>query len=945
MCAPTYRIFPYIYKYIAMELGNIKKIVVNGQVYGIEDERARQMIAEEIAKVVGGAPETFDTLKEIADYIEVHGLDMAEIIAGVEANTQAVSEEASRAKAAEKLLEGQIAAEKARAEQAEKANATAISTEATRAKAAEKANAEAIAGVKDTLTNEISKLKDGDTIVGQAREIHSRNGKTVTDSFLARTTAGSGTIGDGVATLKQIGGNIVKNLVDGTFTSGWRDINGSFERIGEIAKITATQKNGGIMYSRTSINSHKYYGVACMYSNDDDVYMFVSNAVSGGNGSTVTKGNWGRSSWYSTGTGGSITVRLITKNLNAVLYAAKPRIINLTETFGEGNEPDQATCDKLFGTMDALPQGLTIANPTEFKSTGFNQFNPDMVLKGKAIVDGAIVDGDKTLAIIPCLPCKIGEGENNGYCIHGAFDEGAENVYLTPLNPLEVEGELYLCELTKDADKGTYVPQIKGYMLVEVPNATDLCVHFLWSEDRGRHDFEPYYESKVELPAIPEMPEYGLAGIQTSGTLVCDEIDFEKSVYRKKIGAVDLGSLDWIIKESTSSDNKAFLSSVINGMLTQTGYNLPPRLMCKSFTSIKSYHIDNPAAVDNSIWIHADLGNKVYVKSSAYTTEASFKAAMQGVMLYYELAEPIEYPLPKVNNNYTSSDYGVEQFDGGVPCNANNLYYMRSLAGETRNFLDRMYANTGKEESPIAVADYITEGIADNKAKAEEAPNLALRSLFIAAGAEYNDTDNVIMKTAPWGESVEHLPKHYYLNGLGDITEKEMMTIYLAKPITSLNSACLWMYSKFRTNLSQFLPEEPHNLKRLLVTNTKIQVVNNSREIVCDNVSSMFGNCVGLHSICPVLDIGKVTSVGNTYYMFENTPKLVRVKVKNLKYNFTFASSPLLDKASVLYLIQNAAPTNGITITLHADAYARLAEDADIVAALAAQPLITLVSA
>ena len=44
-------------------------------------------------------------------------------------------------------------------------------------------------------------------------------------------------------------------------------------------------------------------------------------------------------------------------------------------------------------------------------------------------------------------------------------------------------------------------------------------------------------------------------------------------------------------------------------------------------------------------------------------------------------------------------------------------------------------------------------------------------------------------------------------------------------------------------------------------------------------------------------------------------------------------------------MIENAVPSSAITITLHPDAYARLADDTDVVAALEAQPLISLVSA
>ena len=48
---------------------------------------------------------------------------------------------------------------------------------------------------------------------------------------------------------------------------------------------------------------------------------------------------------------------------------------------------------------------------------------------------------------------------------------------------------------------------------------------------------------------------------------------------------------------------------------------------------------------------------------------------------------------------------------------------------------------------------------------------------------------------------------------------------------------------------------------------------------------------------------------------------------------------------SILYMIQNEAATSAITITLHADAYARAMANTDIVAALEAHPNVSLASA
>ena len=561
-----------------------------------------------------------------------------------------------------------------------------------------------------------SALENGDIIVGQAREIHSRNGKNDSASFLVRTTAGSGTIGDGVATLKSVGGNIVKNLVDGTFESGWRNI--QVLNSGVANREIKSYYDGFYGAEFTTVSGHQYLFTIFVLARPESRFLMKVVGVNNDNSVKDIKAiyfpktdmQWVLLSYIHTATSDypELKMDVLAESNNTNLSATKPLVINLTEMFGAGKEPSKEECDKLFGTMDALPQGLSIANPSVFKSTGWNQFNPDMVLEGKAVVDNAIVDGDKMIAIIPCLPCKIGEGENNGYHIHGEFDD--IKVYLTPLNPMEVEGELYMHELAL-SEKGSYVPQIKGYMIVEVPTTANLCAHFLWSEDCDKNAYEPYYESVVELPRIPEMSEYGLAGIQSSGTLVRDEIDFVKGVYRKKIYCIeDLGSLSW----GRTAGSARYVPVGENNTLPKLLNNL----IAVGYTQSTADNVHG-GKIDKSIYI----GKSGYFNSNVcciaiYDSQATDKESMtsllSGVKLYAELDVPVEYPLPKVNNNYTSSDYGVEQFDSNIPCNANNLYYMRSLAGETRNFLDRMYANTAKESSKD-VADYITNNLADKK--------------------------------------------------------------------------------------------------------------------------------------------------------------------------------------------------------------------------------------
>ena len=104
------------------------------------------------------------------------------------------------------------------------------------------------------------------------------------------------------------------------------------------------------------------------------------------------------------------------------------------------------------------------------------------------------------------------------------------------------------------------------------------------------------------------------------------------------------------------------------------------------------------------------------------------------------------------------------------------------------------------------------------------------------------------------------------------------------------------------------------------------------------NMGSMFEGCPSLVSI-PQLDTQNVTEKGSMFY---NCFSLTHINLKNAAKAYQLNNSALLSKESLLYIINNEAATSAITITLHSYAYTRLAEDADVVAALAAHPNISL---
>lgn len=87
-----------------------------------------------------------------------------------------------------------------------------------------------------------------------------------------------------------------------------------------------------------------------------------------------------------------------------------------------------------------------------------------------------------------------------------------------------------------------------------------------------------------------------------------------------------------------------------------------------------------------------------------------------------------------------------------------------------------------------------------------------------------------------------------------------------------------------------------------------------------------FQDCYRLHTVAGIIQFsGNVTSVPSSFA--QNAASLKNIQIRALKVNISFSDSPRLSLASVQYMVNNAANTSAITITLHATAYARCQAD------------------
>lgn len=189
------------------------------------------------------------------------------------------------------------------------------------------------------------------------------------------------------------------------------------------------------------------------------------------------------------------------------------------------------------------------------------------------------------------------------------------------------------------------------------------------------------------------------------------------------------------------------------------------------------------------------------------------------------------------------------------------------------------------------------------------------RSLYVAAGAVYNE------KTG-----------FYELNGLTDITEEQMKVIYVQTNhmdhIENMND--VFSVLNFRTNLGfkqvRRVYNRTFNLKNAFRENANLEVLklgnstNDNWVMKCSDIQNFVTYCSNLKEIIGYIECPVVVN-------FLGTPLLEEIRFKNIVRNFGIKDSPLISLESLQYLITNAANTSPITVTVHADVYAKIQDE------------------
>ena len=312
-----------------------------------------------------------------------------------------------------------------------------------------------------------------------------------------------------------------------------------------------------------------------------------------------------------------------------VNFQITPQLFDLTAMFGSGNEP---TTVEEFEAM--FPAAYYPYNAGEIVSAGVTE----VVEQGRNLFDvekcaalglyyGFEIDTNKTLQIA----LKDGKTCPTNASFGIAYTRGntMANWLITSQGVVETK---------TDSSKMTDSTQImvvcypgNKETMQSIADAFDIMlVGGIYKPDT-MPAYAPFHRNEYPIPeAIKALPGYGWS----AGT-ARNYVDYENKRYVQCVDSVDLGTLTWEKGESVS-----FKTHHLAGQKLTKSYSIAPNFICPKY-STKTQNESWGKTSITGISATSNVNGYIYVNDTSYTDATAFKQAMQGVTLYYELANPI----------------------------------------------------------------------------------------------------------------------------------------------------------------------------------------------------------------------------------------------------------------------------------------------------------------
>ena len=389
---------------------------------------------------------------------------------------------------------------------------------------------------------------------------------------------------------------------------------------------------------QTGISNHKYL----FHSHASD-----TTALSSGTGFYNDNGG---NRWHEYGKGiiftmdgnGTIAIAFRVNSNITVDFSITPQIYDLTAMFGSGNEPASVEeFEKMF-PADYYPYNageIVSAGTESIVEQGKNLFDyTDKTYHGANVskVENGVIYTKQLLTTILNIPTIVG----NKYTLSLKTKSISTSQGI-------LRWSLQKGKNTAYADDSSLIKKVVGTVanteyqetvtftattdFVSLCGLTTMVYDVQLENGDTATNYSPFYQTEHTIPeAIRNLPGYGWS----AGT-ARNYVDYENKKYYQCVGSVDLGTLTWTAGESVS-----FKTHHLAGQKLTKSYSIAPNFICPKY-STKTQNESWGKTSITGISATSNVNGYIYVNDTSYTDATAFKQAMQGVILYYELANPI----------------------------------------------------------------------------------------------------------------------------------------------------------------------------------------------------------------------------------------------------------------------------------------------------------------
>lgn len=307
------------------------------------------------------------------------------------------------------------------------------------------------------------------------------------------------------------------------------------------------------------------------------------------------------------------------------------QVFDLTQMFGAGNEPATVEEFRAIFPLDYYvynPGELISFTGTGLKTVGFNQWDEEWeagYINSQTGQPSTNSGYSRSKNFCDCLPSISYNLSKPAGTWLGIFWYDCDKNYIS--YNASTSAASYTCSSPSNA-------RYFKICVKEDPNANDSCIHLVRSGARDG-EYEQYWDRTLSLPISTYFPD----GMKSAGTAF-DELTKNKAI--KRIGSIDLGQATWSIS-GTGTSRYAYIlipgrALNCNGIISRM-----PNFQYSLFQLNKN----------NTGIIFSGISEEI--------TAPEIKAALSGIMLYYELEEPIETTIsPELSLSYRVDGFGTE---------------------------------------------------------------------------------------------------------------------------------------------------------------------------------------------------------------------------------------------------------------------------------------------